>query len=56
MFDSSVITSDKSVLKRNKDDEDGIENRKSYDKIVEGASHLFCQEDGDCQDIPEEAK
>ena len=56
MFDSSVITSDKSVLKRNKDDEDGIENRKSYDEIVEGAGHLFCREDGDCQDIPKEAK
>ena len=50
------ITSDKSVLESNKDDEDGIENRKSYDEIVEGAGHLFCWEDGDCQDIPEEAK
>lgn len=50
------ITSDKSILKRNKDYEDGIKNRKSYDEIVEGAGHLFCREDWDCQYIPEETK
>ena len=51
-----VITSDKSILKRNKDYEDRIKDRKSYDEIVEGAGHLFCWEDWDCQDIPEKTK
>ena len=51
-----VFTSNKSVLERNKDDEDGIKDRKSYDEIVEGAGHLFCWEHWDCQYISEETK
>ena len=49
-------TSRKSVVKYNKDDEDGVVDGESNEKFVESIFHLACRKNKYWENIPNESK
>ena len=51
MDNDSLQTSDKRVVKDNKDDEDAVKDGKSNEEPIEGVGHLLGRQDKDRDDI-----
>ena len=56
MNTDSLQTSDKRVVKDNKDDEDAVKDGKSNEESVERVGHLLGRQDEDRDDISNQTK
>ena len=56
MNTDSLQTSDKRVVKDNKDDEDAVKDGKSNEEPIEGVGHLLGRQDKDRDDISNQTK